>query len=41
MAGSPVPGARILNGVLWTANPGNTLLAVGAGAIANAGFKEK
>ncbi|PMD49489.1 uncharacterized protein K444DRAFT_623035 [Hyaloscypha bicolor E] len=41
MTGSLVPGARILNGVLWMAGPGNTLLAIAAGGIASAGSRSK
>jgi uncharacterized protein with LGFP repeats len=38
-SGSLGPGARILNGVLWMAGPLNTLLALGADAIAGQGYE--
>jgi Repeat of unknown function (DUF346) len=39
--GSLVPGARILNGVLWMAGPGNTLLAIAAEGVAIIGSRTR
>jgi hypothetical protein len=39
--GSLVPGARVIEGVLWMAGPGNTLLALAAEGIANAGTRSR
>lgn len=39
--GSLVPGARIVEGVLWMAGPGNTLLAIAAEGIASAGSRTR
>jgi hypothetical protein len=39
--GSLVPGARVLEGVLWMAGPGNTLLAIAAEGIASAGSRTR
>jgi hypothetical protein len=39
--GSLVPGARVLNGILWMAGPENTLLAILASAIATIGSKSR
>jgi hypothetical protein len=39
--GSLVPGARIIEGILWLAGPSNTLLALAAGGIASAGSRTR
>jgi len=39
--GSLVPGARIVEGVLWLAGPSNTLLALAAEGIASAGSRTR
>ncbi|PEK11720.1 hypothetical protein CN683_24590 [Bacillus toyonensis] len=39
--GSLVPGARIVEGVLWLAGPSNTLLALAASGIASAGSRTR
>lgn len=39
--GSLVPGARIVEGVLWMAGPANTLVAVAAGGIASLGSRTR
>lgn len=39
--GSLVPGARIVEGVLWMAGPGNTLLAIVAEGIASLGSRTR
>jgi len=39
--GSLVPGARVLEGVLWMAGPGNTLLAIVAEGIASLGSRTR
>ncbi len=39
--GSLVPGARIVNGVIWMAGPANTLFALAAAGIANAGSRTR
>ena len=39
--GSLVPGARIIEGVLWMAGPGNTLFAIAAAGIASLGSRTR
>lgn len=39
--GSLVPGARVVDGVLWLAGPSNTLLALAADGIASAGSRTR
>lgn len=39
--GSLVPGARVIEGVLWMAGPSNTLLAIAAEGIASAGSRTR
>ena len=39
--GSLVPGARVVEGVLWLAGPSNTLLALAAEGIASAGSRTR
>ena len=39
--GSLVPGARVMEGVLWMAGPGNTLLAIVAEGIASLGSRTR
>ena len=39
--GSLVPGARVIEGVLWMAGPGNTLLAIIAEGIASLGSRTR
>jgi hypothetical protein len=39
--GSLVPGARVAEGILWMAGPGNTLLALVAEGIASAGSRTR
>ncbi len=39
--GSLVPGARVVEGVLWLAGPTNTLLAIAAEGIASAGSRTR
>ena len=39
--GSPVPGARLVEGILWLAGPSNTLLALVAAGIADAGSQTR
>jgi len=39
--GSLVPGARLVNGILWMAGPSNTLLALAAAGIASAGSRTR
>lgn len=39
--GSLVPGARVLNSILWLAGPENSLLALAAGAIASLGSRSR
>lgn len=39
--GSLVPGARVIEGVLWMAGPSNTLLAIAAAGIASAGSRTR